>query len=312
MEAAEQLWLLFVFSFIMDTVGQSCTEFSSPMLIDTSSTKVGTIKMPDTGGRKYQSNQVCQWIIETEVGYCIQLDVTKCTLEGRDIYGDCNNDYVDVFDSTDDRDIFIGRFCDRDQGKSFKTASSKMIVRFVSNQNFEYSGFEASYQSVVPEDSDNENGETKMLGMAIGISVGVFALLMAALTIVLIVRYRRKKAATRNNTQPADANQNNYHPDMGLPGGNLSSDPSHCADRYGIYVHLHVDGSSEVDPHSRNVLSQSVIPSNFHDDPRNFRSVTPPPAYDSLDYVNAGYNRMSLSPPPYEAVVKYCKESSSA
>ncbi|BFZ11000.1 hypothetical protein BsWGS_14038 [Bradybaena similaris] len=295
----------------MDVVGQDCTEFTSPRLIETNRAVEGTIYMPQSGS-KYKSNQMCQWTIETEAGYCIQLDVISCTLEGKDIHGECSNDYVDVFDSIDDNDIFIGRFCGTDQGKSFKTASSKMIVRFQSNQKYEYSGFRASFQSVVPDDSDNESNDTRIMSMAVGISVGVFGLLMIILAVLLIVRYRRKKAASRTNSQAAASNQNNYHPDVGLPGGHPPSDPSHCANRYGTPIHLRADGHGDVNPHIRNELLPAVTLSSVHGDPRNFRSVTPPPAYDSLDFANSGYNRMSLSPPPYDTVVKYSIESSSA
>lgn len=148
------------------------------------------------------------------------------------------------------------------------------------------------------------------MSMAIGISVGVFGLLFIILAILLIVRYRRKKAASRTNSQAAVSNQNHFHPDVGLPGGYPPSDPAHCADRFGTHIHLHADGNRDLNPHIRNELLPAVIPISVQGDPRNFRSVTPPPAYDSLDFANSGYNRMSLSPPPYDTVVKYSIESS--
>uniref|UniRef100_A0A0B6ZXD5 CUB domain-containing protein n=1 Tax=Arion vulgaris TaxID=1028688 RepID=A0A0B6ZXD5_9EUPU len=297
-------WILFfllICNMAIYAASQYCSEFKSPLLLQTSGTTVGTIQIP-TQKSSYESNQVCSWTIEAdEDGYGIQLEVTKCSIEGKDIFGNCNNDYVNVFDAIENEVNLVGRFCGLDQGKSFKSTGRTMIVQFQSNEVLEFTGFQASYFSY-QLDSGKKQDAQMILGLAIGLPVAVLVIVVIIALVVYIIRHQRHKKSVESQTSLAtDSAWNNNCPQTASLGSNSQADMTQC-----VRSDSHVDeGCNQLS--SRNLPAQ-IFPALIYQE--YSRSITPPPAYETLNIIDTGRIRMSISPPPYEMVVKHSIESS--
>uniref|UniRef100_A0A0B6ZLI1 CUB domain-containing protein n=1 Tax=Arion vulgaris TaxID=1028688 RepID=A0A0B6ZLI1_9EUPU len=274
-----------------------CTEFVSPLSIHTVGTSVGVIQLPISGGR-YKSNQICEWYLETDTaGYGIRLDVVKSSMQGKDFSGECNNDYVDIFDS---HTVFIGRFCGSAQGMSYTSTGNQMVVKFHSDASMEFTGFQAKYQSVLlgPNKDEQEEENKRILNLAIGIPIGLIALFGVIICFIYRFRYWGRRKASTTQPQSANATQNSVATQRILPGGS-----SRSTDALNMYHDNRVSNIG-VNQFPSNVYVQDRSELEFDQGGlRQSRSVTPPPSYNSLIF-DSNIIDIPLTPPPYEMVVK--------
>ncbi|KAK3721443.1 hypothetical protein RRG08_021178 [Elysia crispata] len=100
------LYLLFVTSECQRIY---CNEFLSPKKLITRGSRVDVIQLP-LRGDKYSRNQLCEWVIECKEAETIVLEVKMCSIQDRDIHGQCNKDYVNIFDVRNGETVFMDRF----------------------------------------------------------------------------------------------------------------------------------------------------------------------------------------------------------
>ncbi|KAH9513780.1 Deleted in malignant brain tumors 1 protein [Bulinus truncatus] len=177
-----------------------CDDFYSPKTLTTDGTRLGTLVFPLSGG-KYKPNQDCKWNIQTSTsGMVVKLQITSSDLQGPDIHGDCNSDYVDIFDVKNGENLFLGRFCSSESGRLYESTGQKMVVSFTSNTAAEFSGFTASFQAVIERGNELDSHSTMLL--AICIPVGVILLVLTIpLSWKIMKVYRQKSSSNRASSQ---------------------------------------------------------------------------------------------------------------
>ena len=78
-----------------------------------------------------------------EPGTQLKLTFDSFSLEGFDYYDDCSYDYVEV--SFDDHSE---KFCGDSIPPSITSSGNSMTVKFVSDYDYDYDGFSATWESV--------------------------------------------------------------------------------------------------------------------------------------------------------------------
>ncbi|CAL1542186.1 unnamed protein product [Lymnaea stagnalis] len=269
---------------------QTCTDFSSPMAFTTIASRTGTFQFPNSGV-KYKANEKCDWSITSESpDMIIKLQITLSNLEGKDIYGECNRDYVDIFNRINGEDVFLNRFCGYQTGV-YQSSGPVMVVRFMSNEAFEFSGFSAKYQAVKGETTDGlSSHNTTILAICIPVAVVLLAMTVP-FTWGMVKLYKRRRASSAPRLVDSIPPQGRIVPRRPQPYQRNTHSSSHISTGadYGYDIY--------------NEPYQVHMPLEFED---NLRSVTPPPAYDSICYdsANFGNDGLPTSPPPYEQVLK--------
>lgn len=291
-------FLLVHFGFVQRTGSQfyspqTCTEFSSPMTFTTDASRTGTFQFPNSGN-KYKANEKCDWSISAESpDMIIKLQITLSNLEGKDIYGECSRDYVDIFNRIDGEDVFMNRFCGSQTG-IYQSSGPVMIVRFMSNDVFQFYGFSAKYQAIERETSDGLSSRSTIV-LAICIPVAVILLAMTIPFIWGIVKlYKRRKASRASRLVNSIPPQGRIVPrDLRPNQRNLPRDSN------SLNIITGADYSYDI----YNEPFQVRMPLEVGD---HFRCVTPPPAYDSICYDSASFGNdgQATSPPPYEQIFK--------
>lgn len=305
--------LLSLFLAFSDAQVQYCNEFLSPAKLVARTSVVDLIRLP-LKVNLYSRNQLCEWIIECKEGEIIQLEVLECSIQDRDIYGECNKDYVNVFDVQNGESHFMQRFCGTNKGMIYRSTGTTMIIRFISDNVYEYKGFRMSYTAKSAETSDGMSSDFKVQ-LGVGIPVGVLLAVTITLFIVFIYcqhrKRRRNQANSSNNaaTTPALSSHlwsgtgtnapSSFAIDMAPPSSRGGRTVGRGPPAWGSYRGQGIDpGLAQGFP------LQVSLPSDLEDDEGDARGrSSPPPAYESLGYVE-----QPMTPPPYETVVKESEE----
>ncbi|XP_068942361.1 cubilin [Petaurus breviceps papuanus] len=103
---------------------------------------IGTISSP-LYPAKYQNNQNCSWIIQAQPPFNhITLSFTHFELESST---NCSRDFVEILDGNDYDAPLQGRYCGRNLPLPVTSFGSSLTVKFISNANFNFVGFHATY-----------------------------------------------------------------------------------------------------------------------------------------------------------------------
>uniref|UniRef100_A0A6P5ILR7 Deleted in malignant brain tumors 1 protein-like n=1 Tax=Phascolarctos cinereus TaxID=38626 RepID=A0A6P5ILR7_PHACI len=105
----------------------------------------GFISSPNFPGN-YPNNANCVWDIEVSNNYHVTIVFKNVQLEGN-----CNHDYILVYDGPHQTSPLITRVCHRDRG-SFTSTSNFMSIRFISDVSVARRGFQARYYSTPDHD----------------------------------------------------------------------------------------------------------------------------------------------------------------
>ncbi|GFR75907.1 inactive serine protease PAMR1 [Elysia marginata] len=307
-----QLWLLLV--SVAECQRPYCNEFLSPKKLVTSGSSVDLIRLP-LRGNKYSRNQLCEWIIECKEGEVIQLEVQKCSIQDRDIHGECNQDYVNVFDVRQGESYFLDRFCGTDAGMVYQSTGTTLIVRFFSDNVYEYEGFFLSYAAKSAESSDGASHDLTVQ-LAVGIPVGILVIVMVVVFSVVMCRLYRKRrhnsATYLNNTSSSPGlaahnwNESAANPSSFLgsaatvtsSGGNRTTGRGPPA--WGSYRDQNYDASLAQGFPLQVTLPEDEEEYAAHAGGRS----SPPPAYESLGFEE----QQAMTPPAYDAVVKEAED----
>ncbi|RUS77209.1 hypothetical protein EGW08_015036 [Elysia chlorotica] len=295
---------LCVFITIECQLASYCNEFISPKKLITQGSSVNAIRLP-TRGNQYSRNQLCEWIIECQEGETIVLEVKECSIQARDILGQCNKDYVNIFDVRNGETVFMERFCGTDTGMVYQSSGSTMILRFFSDDVYEYNGFTITYRA---EKADRSSGSSRDITMqlAVGIPVGILVTLVVALFTAVVCRiyHKRKNSHTSylsNTASSSSAPPLTVYRDQAAGPEHLSNSAGAIGaggprvsgrgpPSWGMYR-----GQGYESGEGQDFPLQVALPEDLEGEGRS----SPPPTYESL-----GYEDGAMTPPPYDAVVK--------
>ncbi|KAI8515247.1 hypothetical protein Bbelb_078380, partial [Branchiostoma belcheri] len=78
------------------------------------------------------SNIGCAWIVTSEEGNTLTLNVTDMDLQGADEDGECRNEYIEIRDGMGELAPLIGRFCGNDTPTSIASSGRSLWLQLVS------------------------------------------------------------------------------------------------------------------------------------------------------------------------------------
>ncbi|GFO46211.1 cephalotocin receptor 1, partial [Plakobranchus ocellatus] len=317
------LFLFYLLLYVAYVDGQSsyiyCNEFISPKRLTAKSSIVDVIKLP-IRGTFYSRNQLCEWRISCDEGEVIQLQVIDCSIQDRDIRGQCNRDYVNIYDIRDEEQFFIARFCGTEKGMVYRSTGTQMIVQFFSDDVYEYGGIRLSYTSQRAESSDGLSKDMTVQ-LAVGIPVGVLVTLSCVLTAIIVYRIHRKRRSSRGTVVVNESSSSQLSSVPCYQRATTEAEPFQSAAAGGAgglasgrgppsWGRYNVGQGYGDRPRNErgegHFYGDMPLQVNLHgelDHETGGRS-SPPPAYESL-----GYDENPVTPPPYEAVVKDAEEA---
>ncbi|XP_064320552.1 deleted in malignant brain tumors 1 protein [Phalacrocorax carbo] len=107
----------------------------------------GTLQSPFYP-KNYPNNANCVWEIEVKSNFRITLTFRDVQMEG----GRCLSDYVEVYDGPLYTSPLLGKFCSG-SFRTYTSSSNLLTVRFYSNSQYTYRGFQADYYSTLADQS---------------------------------------------------------------------------------------------------------------------------------------------------------------
>ncbi|KAL7057714.1 hypothetical protein AAHC03_016359 [Spirometra sp. Aus1] len=105
-------------------------------------TDEGTLTSPNYPNN-YPPNINCTWVIEVPVGFSVVLTFDNLKIEG---YGDCQYDYVEVFDGPSASSPVLRKICGIDVPPTIQSRHNTMAVRFVTDDVYQNNGFAARFE----------------------------------------------------------------------------------------------------------------------------------------------------------------------
>ncbi|XP_057337332.1 cubilin-like isoform X2 [Microplitis mediator] len=104
----------------------------------------GVIKSPDYPNY-YPSNRNCEWIIETQNKYQIELKIIKFQVEDHHY---CSYDYLEIRNGGYDTSPLIGKFCGDQIPRQIMSFTNQIYLKFVSDGSRGDEGFEIEWDSM--------------------------------------------------------------------------------------------------------------------------------------------------------------------
>ncbi|XP_065201859.1 protein tolkin-like isoform X3 [Planococcus citri] len=101
------------------------------------------------GDHNYENDLRCEWTIEAEYGYNVQLTFLTFEIEYE---RDCTYDYVEIFQGIDDSASNNGKLCGNVIPTDVVSINEALLVRFRTDNTMNTKGFSASYVAVEPPD----------------------------------------------------------------------------------------------------------------------------------------------------------------
>ena len=89
----------------------------------------------------FPGNGTCTWNITVPIGRFIKLTFWKN-------YGDCKENFVNVFDATNSTRISLGKFCSRNSEEVVLSNGNSLLVEYNSRRWANNSGFLATYETI--------------------------------------------------------------------------------------------------------------------------------------------------------------------
>lgn len=102
------------------------------------------------GDNNYPEGADCQWVIQAEEGYGVELIFQTFEIEEE---ADCGYDYMELFDGSDDTAPRLGRFCGSGPPEEIYSAGDSIMIRFHTDDTINKKGFHARYTSTKFQDT---------------------------------------------------------------------------------------------------------------------------------------------------------------
>uniref|UniRef100_A0A8D2MKW5 Tumor necrosis factor, alpha-induced protein 6 n=1 Tax=Zonotrichia albicollis TaxID=44394 RepID=A0A8D2MKW5_ZONAL len=108
---------------------------------------------------EYENNQVCYWHIRVRYGQRIHLQFLEFDVED-DIA--CQGDFLEVYDSYDDVNGFVGRFCGDELPDDIISTGNVMTLKFLTDGSVTAGGFQIRYSALdTPAPAKNASAQGK-------------------------------------------------------------------------------------------------------------------------------------------------------
>ena len=109
------------------------------------------------GFPSFPGKGTCTWNITVPIGQFIKLTFWKN-------YGDCKENYVNVFDGTNSTRISLGKFCNKYIEEVVFSKGNSLLVEYNSRRKAYYNGFLATYETIKERPADYSClGEKRLL-----------------------------------------------------------------------------------------------------------------------------------------------------
>ncbi|XP_069771614.1 bone morphogenetic protein 1a [Narcine bancroftii] len=102
------------------------------------------------GDNNYPGGADCQWVVQAEEGYGVELIFQTFEIEEE---ADCGYDYMELFDGSDDTAPRLGRFCGSGPPEEIYSAGDSIMIRFHTDDTINKKGFHARYTSTKFQDT---------------------------------------------------------------------------------------------------------------------------------------------------------------
>ncbi|XP_038149701.1 bone morphogenetic protein 1-like isoform X2 [Cyprinodon tularosa] len=126
--------------FMLHDNNHDCKEAGCDHFVNTISGTISSPNWPDN----YPSKKACTWSLSTTPGHRIKLIFNEVDMEA---HLECAYDHLEIFDGEDVRAPMLGHFCGNKLPAPILSSSSKMFLRFFSDNSVQKRGFEASYNT---------------------------------------------------------------------------------------------------------------------------------------------------------------------
>ncbi|XP_015242766.1 PREDICTED: bone morphogenetic protein 1-like isoform X2 [Cyprinodon variegatus] len=126
--------------FMLHDNNHDCKEAGCDHFVNTISGTISSPNWPDN----YPSKKACTWSLSTTPGHRIKLIFNEVDMEA---HLECAYDHLEIFDGEDVRAPTLGHFCGNKLPAPILSSSSKMFLRFFSDNSVQKRGFEASYNT---------------------------------------------------------------------------------------------------------------------------------------------------------------------
>ncbi|XP_061468930.1 tumor necrosis factor-inducible gene 6 protein [Rhineura floridana] len=108
---------------------------------------------------EYENDQICYWHIRVKYGQRIQIQFLDFDLEDDTA---CTADYLEIYDSYDDVNGFVGRYCGDELPENVISTGNVMTLKFLSDASVIAGGFQIKYIALdPPKKSDGRNTTTQ-------------------------------------------------------------------------------------------------------------------------------------------------------
>ena len=105
--------------------------------------------------KQYKNLVNCLWTIEAPAGKKVSLEFKHFKFE---ISSGCQNDYIEVYDGSDNTAPLIGRFCGQDVPEVVVSTANFLSVVMVTNNEVTSRGFIALYKQITDTDTSTGTG----------------------------------------------------------------------------------------------------------------------------------------------------------
>ncbi|ETE70904.1 Tumor necrosis factor-inducible 6-like protein [Ophiophagus hannah] len=95
--------------------------------------------------KEYEDDQVCYWHVRVKYGQRIKIQFLDFDLEDDTA---CMADYLEIYDSYDDINGFVGRYCGDELPDSVVSTGNVMTLKFLSDASVTAGGFQIEYTAI--------------------------------------------------------------------------------------------------------------------------------------------------------------------
>ncbi|KAL8183302.1 UNVERIFIED_CONTAM: Tumor necrosis factor-inducible protein 6 protein [Gekko kuhli] len=108
---------------------------------------------------EYENDQICYWHIRVKYGQQVQIQFVDFDLEEDT---SCMSDYLEIYDSYDDVNGFVGRYCGDELPDPVVSTGNVMTLKFLSDASVTAGGFQIKYVALdPPKKSAGKNATTQ-------------------------------------------------------------------------------------------------------------------------------------------------------
>lgn len=95
--------------------------------------------------RAYKNNLNCLWTVRAPINHILEIDFKYFNI---DISGNCAEDYVDIFDGSNNQARFLEKLCGKIAGRKIRSTGNAISVLMITNDKRTSQGFVARWTRI--------------------------------------------------------------------------------------------------------------------------------------------------------------------